>query len=151
MSDPKTPPATSPAVGNNNPENPWREILNPEEYRVLRQGGTEKPYTGQHLNETRPGRYTCRACEATLFESTTKFDSHCGWPAFYTPLAGDTVELLPDNSHGLTRTEVRCANCQSHLGHVFDDAPQTPTGQRYCINSVCLTFTPEPQKQPPQQ
>jgi peptide-methionine (R)-S-oxide reductase len=123
-------------------EEQWREELSPEEYAVLRQAGTERPFTGPLLEEHRTGSYRCRACEAELFRSDTKFESHCGWPSFYDPKDSDAVELLEDDSLGMRRTEVRCKNCGSHLGHVFPDAPQTPTGDRYCMNSVSLTFEP---------
>ena len=121
----------------------WRERLNPAEYEVLRQAGTEMPFTGELLSENREDIYSCRACGAQLFKSTTKFESGCGWPSFYDPSDSEAVTLSTDTSHGMVRTEVRCATCHSHLGHVFDDAPQTPTGQRYCMNSVSLTFEEE--------
>ena len=121
----------------------WKLELNPQEFAVLRKASTERAWTGALLDEHRIGVYRCRACAAELFRSDTKFDSHCGWPSFFSPLAGDAVELITDTTLGMRRTEVRCAHCGSHLGHVFDDAPQTPTGDRYCMNSVSLTFEPD--------
>lgn len=118
----------------------WQAELTPEEYAVLRQAATERPWTGELLDENRTGVYKCKACGQELFRSTAKFDSHCGWPSFYIPSEQDAVELVKDTSLGMERVEVRCANCGSHLGHVFDDAPQTPTGDRFCMNSVSLSF-----------
>jgi len=118
----------------------WRSQLNDFEFAVLREAATERPWTGALLDEKRPGVFKCRACGAELFTSGTKFDSHCGWPSFYEAADNDAVTLIEDRTHGMVRTEVRCATCDSHLGHVFPDAPQTPTGDRFCINSVSLTF-----------
>ena len=120
----------------------WRAELSPEEYAVLRQAGTERPGTGPLLHEHRTGIFRCRACGNELFQSDTKFESGSGWPSFYDPMNSDAVELIDDSSHGMKRTEVRCKRCGSHLGHVFDDAPQTPTGERYCMNSLSLAFDP---------
>jgi len=126
-------------------EDRWREKLTDAEYRVLREGGTEAPWTGEYVDEKRAGVYRCRACGAELFRSDTKFDSHCGWPSFWTPMAGEKVELLEDRSLGMERTEVVCATCGGHLGHLFDDPTATEHGgKHYCINSVCLNFDPNP-------
>jgi peptide-methionine (R)-S-oxide reductase len=118
----------------------WRDELNEIEYQVLRLSGTERPFTGELLDEHRDGVFCCRGCGEELFDSNTKFDSKSGWPSFYQPKAAEKVELIDDRSHGMLRTEVRCANCGGHLGHVFEDAPQTPTGERFCINSVSMKF-----------
>ena len=118
----------------------WHEKLTPEEYAVLREAATERPWTGKLLDESRAGLYTCKACGNELFESGTKFDSGCGWPSFYESVRPDAVRLLADTSLGIERTEVRCARCDSHLGHVFPDGVGTPTGDRYCMNSLALNF-----------
>lgn len=120
----------------------WREQLTPEAYRVTRHAGTERPFTGQYHNFTATGTYSCICCGAPLFESTNKFDAGCGWPSFYQPGKNAVIDEHTDQTHGMTRTEVRCARCNAHLGHVFPDGPQ-PTGLRYCINSVALTFDEE--------
>ena len=121
----------------------WRQELSAEEFAVLRQAATERPWTGELLDEKREGVYRCKACGHELFRSDAKFDSHCGWPSFYIPTEQNAVVLLKDSTLGMERVEVRCANCGSHLGHVFDDAPQTPTGDRFCMNSVSLSFEPK--------
>jgi peptide-methionine (R)-S-oxide reductase len=126
----------------NKTEEEWKKILTPEQYKVLREKGTERAFTGEYDTKFEKGTYICAGCGAELFTSDTKFDSGCGWPAFYAAKAGDKVKLTADLSHGMVRTEVTCAKCGGHLGHVFDDAPKTPTGQRFCINSVALKFVP---------
>lgn len=120
----------------------WRKKLTPEQYHILREKGTEAPYSGALLNNKEDGTYTCAACGNVLFDSSTKFDSHCGWPSFYDAKPG-SVNFSSDSSLGMERTEITCANCGGHLGHIFPDAPDQPTGQRYCINSVALNFTPK--------
>lgn len=123
-------------------EEEWRQELTPEQYRVLRQKGTEMPFTGEYETTTTPGTYLCAACGQQLFESETKFDSGCGWPSFYQPADESKVDASEDNSHGMRRVEVTCSRCGSHLGHVFPDGPR-PTGLRYCINSASLKLDPK--------
>ncbi|PIQ78607.1 peptide-methionine (R)-S-oxide reductase [Candidatus Peregrinibacteria bacterium CG11_big_fil_rev_8_21_14_0_20_46_8] len=118
----------------------WREKLSPEQYRILREAGTEPPFSGKLYQNKESGSYRCGACNAELFSSDTKFDSGSGWPSFANPKNEENIELLEDTSHGMVRTEVRCRNCGSHLGHVFDDGPQDKGGMRYCINSCALQF-----------
>ncbi|GGG56743.1 peptide-methionine (R)-S-oxide reductase [Croceivirga lutea] len=126
----------------NKSEQEWRETLSPDSYYVLRQKGTERPFTGEYNLHFKKGAYHCKACNAQLFESGNKFESGCGWPSFDQAIPG-AIEYIRDTSHGMMRTETLCANCGSHLGHVFDDGPRETTGQRYCINSLSLDFNPE--------
>jgi peptide-methionine (R)-S-oxide reductase len=121
----------------------WREQLTPEQYAVLRQHATERPFTGEYVNTKTPGVYLCAACEQPLFASDTKFESGTGWPSFWDVIDKGNVELKTDLSYGMRRIEVLCSRCGSHLGHVFEDGPQDKTGLRYCINSVALKLQPE--------
>lgn len=120
----------------------WQNALTPEQFAVLRQKDTEPPFSGAYVHNDQKGDYRCAACGALLFTSETKFDSGSGWPSFYDQAVRDAVELVPDSSHGMERTEVRCATCGGHLGHLFADAYNQPTGMRYCVNSVALEFRP---------
>lgn len=123
-------------------EEQWRTRLSPEAFQILRQAGTERPFTGEYWDTEDAGMYACRACGQELFESTTKFDARCGWPSFYAPTDNEQLVYIEDQSMGMTRVEVRCANCESHLGHVFaGEGFDTPTDLRYCINSLSLNLT----------
>ncbi|MER5604158.1 peptide-methionine (R)-S-oxide reductase MsrB [Streptomyces sp. NPDC002265] len=126
------------------PDEQWRAELSPDGYQVLRRAATERPFTGEYTDTKAAGVYSCRACGAELFTSAEKFDSGCGWPSFFDPKDTDAVELAEDRSYGMVQTEVRCARCGSHLGHVFEgEGFPTPTDQRYCINSISLRLTPD--------
>lgn len=117
----------------------WRNELTDEQYRVCRERGTEAPFSGKLLHNRQTGEYLCTCCQSLLFTSNNKYDSGCGWPSFDAPASKDAIRYLEDNSHGMQRIEIRCAQCDSHIGHVFPDGPET-TGERYCVNSVSLVF-----------
>jgi peptide-methionine (R)-S-oxide reductase len=131
------------ALMKDQPDEYWKQKLTPEQYHIAREKGTEPAFTGKYIDNHQDGMYHCVACGHELFASDTKFDSGSGWPSFTDPVNQKNVELHADNSFGMVRTEVTCANCGAHLGHVFDDGPADKGGQRYCINSVCLAFDPK--------
>jgi len=121
----------------------WRGLLDPMEFAILRQSGTERPGTGRYLDEERPGAYHCAGCGQRLYDAGTKFHSGCGWPSFFQEVEPGAIRTLTDTSHGMVRTEMRCARCDGHLGHIFTDAPDQPTGLRHCVNGFALVFVPE--------
>jgi peptide-methionine (R)-S-oxide reductase len=126
----------------NKTDEEWKKELTPEQYYILRQKGTERPFTGKYNESTGPGQFVCAACGEKLFDADSKFDSGCGWPSFTAPIAGGAIDEHVDRTHGMVRTEVTCANCGGHLGHVFPDGPR-PTGLRYCINSISIDKKPD--------
>lgn len=126
-----------------NNEDPWREKLTPEEYRICRQKGTEHPYSGEYYNHKKDGRYVCKCCGEALFDSSSKYDSGSGWPSFDRPVNDDAIRYERDNSLGMMRVEIMCEKCGCHLGHVFEDGPRETTGQRFCVNSLSLNFKEE--------
>ena len=122
----------------------WRAQLDPMQYQVARQAATERAFSGKYWDHTQAGKYLCVGCGTALFDSTTKFDAGCGWPSYFEPVNGEVIERVVDTAHGMVRVEVRCNNCGSHLGHVFEDGPK-PTGERFCINSASIDFKPQTQ------
>ena len=140
MSDSQDPGGTPRKVVKTDAE--WRAQLDPMQYQVARHAATERPFTGKFWNHWDAGQYQCIGCGTPLFESATKFDAGCGWPSYWQPINSEVIERVVDKSHGMVRVEVRCNNCGSHLGHVFEDGPE-PTGERFCINSAAIAFTPE--------
>ncbi|OBT15903.1 peptide-methionine (R)-S-oxide reductase [Vibrio sp. UCD-FRSSP16_10] len=131
--------------GNQQTSQEWRDTLTEEQYRVCREQGTEAPFSGKLLHNKSSGDYVCTCCQTLLFKSDSKYDSGCGWPSFDAPASKEAIRFIEDNSHGMTRVEIRCANCDSHLGHVFPDGPPS-TGERFCVNSVSLVFNQSSEK-----
>jgi len=121
----------------------WRRLLHPVELAILREGATERPGSGRHLQEARPGAYHCAGCGQRLYDGAHTFDAGCGWPSFFQAVEPGAIETVEDRSHGMLRTEMRCSRCHGHLGHIFDDAPHMPTGRRHCVNGFALVFVPE--------